>query len=120
MRRADRGPEWKPRKCPTCKLTFVPQDKNPANAKRKRFCTRKCKDGFHRNGGMNLDRLMEVVARKTKADLLKDDAFLETLRDKLRVTPDRTSAPSIVGVPPGPETDRILEQYAPWKAKKPN
>lgn len=80
-----RGPEWKPRKCPACKLTFVPLDKNPANAKRKRFCTPKCKTLFHRHGGMDMDRLHEVLTRRLKAELMKDDSFLQTIADKLRV-----------------------------------
>jgi hypothetical protein len=80
-----RGPEWKPRKCKCCKLTYVPMDSNPANAKRSKFCNRKCKDGYHRNGGMSLPRLQEVVIRATVKALLADDAFLATLADKLRV-----------------------------------
>ncbi len=85
-----RGPEWKPRRCKCCGLTFIPLDTNPANAKRKKFCTRKCKDGYHRSGGMNLPRLIEVVTRKVVSALLADEVFLERMSDKLRVVKEPT------------------------------
>jgi hypothetical protein len=84
-----RGPEWKLRKCKCCKLTYTPMDKNPANAKRSKFCCRKCKNGYHRYGGMNMDRLHEVLCRRIVKALLADDAFLEALSDKLRVVSGR-------------------------------
>jgi hypothetical protein len=84
MRRPNRGPEYKPRKCPACKLTFVPLDENPANAKRQRFCGKHCKDRFHRAGGMTYDRLMEVVARKVRDTLAKDPTFAAELRERFQ------------------------------------
>ena len=74
MPKPTRGAQWKPRKCKHCKLIYVPKDKNPANAARSKFCTRKCKDGYHRNGGMNLDRLVEVLMRRLKREIY--DAIL--------------------------------------------
>ena len=84
MPKAKRSAAWRPRRCKHCKLMYVPGDTNPANAERSKFCNRKCKDSYHRNGGINLPRLLEVVARKVKAALVKDDAFLESLRAKLQ------------------------------------
>jgi hypothetical protein len=86
-----RGPEWKPRKCKRCKLTFVPPDKNPANAQRRKFCSRGCKDGYHRSGGLNYEQLVDRVARKVFAVLREDDAFAQVIADKLRVTHFTTS-----------------------------
>jgi hypothetical protein len=79
-----RGPEWKPRRCKCCKLMFVPMDKNPANAGRSKFCTKRCKDRYHNSGGMNIVRFHEVVTRATVKALNGDDMFIEGLSDKLR------------------------------------
>lgn len=78
MPKRPEGEAYKPRRCKCCKLVFVPQDKNPANAIRKKFCTKKCKDGYHRNGGMNIDRLAEVLARRMKP------IVIETVAAQLR------------------------------------
>lgn len=82
---------WRPRRCKTCKLMYVPPGKDKGNAERSKFCTKKCRDGYHRNGGMNLARLQEVLARALAKTLKADDAFLEAIADKLRV---------VSGVPP--------------------
>ena len=91
-----RGPEWKPRKCKCCKLTFVPLDKNPANAGRRKFCTRRCKDDYHRNGSMNIQRFHEVLLRKVLKALREDDAFLEAIAGKVRVIQSVTTPPNPV------------------------
>jgi hypothetical protein len=81
-----RGPEWKPRRCKHCKLMFTPADKNPANAKRAKFCGKKCKDGYHRHGGMNTDRLIDYVTKGVLQRLHADETFLDSLADKLRAS----------------------------------
>jgi Ser/Thr protein kinase RdoA (MazF antagonist) len=60
-------PEFKLKRCPYCKLLFRPMlgRKNVrANAERQRFCSTKCRAGFHRNGGMNFEVMMERIERK--------------------------------------------------------
>ena len=81
-----RGPEWKPRRCKHCKLMFVPADKNPYNAKTAKFCCKKCKDGFHRHGGMDADRLCQYIGGRILKSLLADEAFKDSLADKLRAS----------------------------------
>jgi len=81
-----RGPEWKPRRCKRCKLMFVPDGKNPANAKRAKFCCKNCKNGYHRHGGMDLDRMREYLTKGIVKALLADESFLEALADKLRAS----------------------------------
>lgn len=76
---------WRLRRCKNCKLTFKPLGKDRGNAERAKFCKRKCKDDYHRNGGMNIERLYEVVTRATIKAVMADEAFIEALADKLRV-----------------------------------
>ena len=79
------GPEWKPRKCKACKITYKPTDSNPWNAKRSRFCCGDCKRNYRRSGGMNLNKLTELVAGIVTRQLLADENFAEKLADKLAV-----------------------------------
>lgn len=63
-KKKDYDPAYKPRKCRHCKLTFVPKvgmKGNRLNAENQKFCCKKCKDNYHRNGGMNWERFMERV-----------------------------------------------------------
>jgi hypothetical protein len=76
---------WHLRKCKNCKLTYKPTGKDRGNAERSIFCTRKCKDRYHRSGGMNIEQLRELLIRATIKALKADDAFLEAIADKLRV-----------------------------------
>jgi hypothetical protein len=77
---------WRPRRCKNCKLVYVPPGKDKGNAERSTFCTKKCRDSYHRNGGMNMARLQEVVTRATIKALKSDAAFLESLSDQLRAS----------------------------------
>lgn len=76
---------WRPRRCKNCKLTYVPPGKDKGNADRSIFCTTKCRVSYHRNGGMNMDRLREVLTRAIIKALKQDDDFIEAIADKLRV-----------------------------------
>src|SRR5271170_4254564 len=87
------GNAWKPRKCKHCKLTFVPSCRDQANARKKLFCTPKCRMAYHRSGGLNFDQLIERVVRKVAKILTQDEAFRESLADKLRVVPEGITAP---------------------------
>jgi hypothetical protein len=65
---------------------YCPDCRDKANAERSKFCTRKCKDAYHRNGGMNIDRLQEVMSRRIVKQLRADEEFLEAVCDKLRAS----------------------------------
>jgi hypothetical protein len=71
---------------------FVPICKDSHNADISKFCSRKHKDAYRRNGGMNMERLEEVVIRATIKALKEDDSFLEAIADKLRVVQAVTPA----------------------------
>jgi len=77
---------YRPRRCKRCKLVFVPdKDKlDKGQAGRAKFCTRKCKDSYHRNGGMNIDRLHEVMTRRLSKELLADETFLGEIAGRVR------------------------------------
>lgn len=82
-----RPPEYKPRKCKYCRLTFVPvvgAKGNRRNAELQKFCGKKCKDAYHRNGGMNWERFTERVdalVRKLVRDELQKTGIIEEIRD---------------------------------------
>jgi hypothetical protein len=84
---------WKLRRCKHCKLTYAPTCKDAANASKSKFCCKKCKDSYHNNGGMNMERLVEKVVNAVRKNLLADENFAEKLADKLRVTglPERST-----------------------------
>lgn len=79
------GPEWKPRRCKHCTVTYVPKDTNPYNAKRSKFCCKECKNLYRRSGGMNLNKLVELIAGILTRQLLADENFAEKMADKLAV-----------------------------------
>jgi hypothetical protein len=57
----------------------------PSNAERQEFCCRKCKDHYHRNGGMTFPRLIEVATRAILKNLIADDRLIQTIADKAAV-----------------------------------
>lgn len=80
------GPNpWKLRKCKSCKLLYAPTCRDAANARKSLFCTAKCKNYYHRNGGMDMERMEEVLERRLLKRLLADEVFLEAVADKMRV-----------------------------------
>jgi hypothetical protein len=59
-------PEFKPRRCKYCKLLFVPIvgcKNNRRNAELQRFCCDNHRKAYHRNGGLNWERLEEKIER---------------------------------------------------------
>ncbi len=84
---------WRLRKCKNkaCGLTYSPTAKDAGNAEKSKFCCVRCKNYYHRHGGINAERLHEVVYRRISKALLTDDSFLEAIADKVRVI----SAPGI-------------------------
>jgi hypothetical protein len=77
---------WKLRRCKNCKLIYKPTGKDRGNAERSIFCTRKCKDKYHRSGGMNIDQLREFLSRATAKALKADETFIAELSDRLRAS----------------------------------
>jgi hypothetical protein len=78
-------PEFKPRKCKYCKLTFVPMvgaKNNRRNAELQRFCCDKHRRDYHRHGGLNWPKLEEkiqkLVAKLVKQELEKTAAEFRT------------------------------------------
>lgn len=81
------GPDpWRLRKCKCCKCSYRPSCKERHNAEKSLFCTRKCKDTYYRSGGMNIEKLRELLARQIIKQLLADEKFLQAMADKLRVS----------------------------------
>lgn len=80
---------WKMRKCKCCKLVYQPKARDRRTAERSIFCSRKCKDRWHKSGGMDLDKLIERVTNAVSRHLLQNDSFLDAIRDKLRVAPEK-------------------------------
>jgi hypothetical protein len=80
---------WRLRKCKACKISYKPMCRDKANAEKSIFCTRACKDRYHRSGGMNIVQLREVLTRAIIKALKEDDAFLEAIADKVRVVNGR-------------------------------
>ena len=77
-------PEFRLKRCAYCKLTFRPilGKKNVrANAERQRFCCRKCKDRFHRNGAMNWERFEERTGKLVKKFVREEWALI---RDEIK------------------------------------
>jgi hypothetical protein len=62
---------------------FVPATKNPANAKRSKFCCKKCKDGFHRHGGLNLAQFQELVGKRVLRQLQTDEDFIAAISGRI-------------------------------------
>jgi hypothetical protein len=85
-------PEFKPRKCRYCKLVFVPvigAKNNRRNAELQRFCCDNHRKAWHRNGGMNMERLMESVEREVRKMVKRimtadDETLLEAVREIIR------------------------------------
>ena len=80
---------WRLRKCKACKVSYKPTCTGKGNAEKSIFCTRDCKDRYHRSGGMNVKQLRELLTRQIVKALKSDDAFLEAIADKLRVVNGR-------------------------------
>jgi len=113
---------YRPRRCKRCRLVFVPdKDKlDKGQAGRAKFCTRKCKDSYHRNGGMNIDRLHEVMARRLAKELSGDETFLaliagrvreqlgETIRESIR---QELAAGRVVNLDLETELERVAAGY---------
>jgi hypothetical protein len=102
---------YRPRRCKYCKLMFVPTCKDSHNADIAKFCSRKHKDAYRRNGGMNMERLEEVVIRATIKALKEDETFLEALLDKLRVI-------QVVGVRRAIQSSRFADNPAPAERRE--
>jgi hypothetical protein len=98
MAKRKEAPLAKPRRCAACKLVFVPTGKNPGNIKKQRFCSVPCKDDYHRHGGMNIERLQEVLERRLKKALLQDG-----------VRPQETQKHSSIAIPQCRQ-----RRYLPW------
>ena len=80
-----RGPERQAAEVPGLQANLCAARQEPGERQAETVCTSKCKTLFHRHGGMDMDRLHEVLTRRLKAELMKDDSFLQTIADKLRV-----------------------------------
>ena|ERR1700689_2325278 len=80
---------WRLRKCKACKVSYKPTCTGKGNAEKSIFCTRDCKDRYHRSGGMNVRQLRELLTRQIVKALKSDDAFLEAIADKVRVVSGR-------------------------------
>jgi len=77
---------WRLRKCKSCGISYKPTCRDKANAEKSIFCTRACKDRYHRSGGMNIVQLREVLTRAIMKAIKQDAAFLEALSDQLRAS----------------------------------
>jgi hypothetical protein len=77
---------WRLRKCKSCGISYKPTCRDKANAEKSIFCTRACKDRYHRSGGMNIVQLREVLTRAIMKAIKQDPAFLESLSDQLRAS----------------------------------
>jgi len=87
---------WRGRRCKCCKLIYVPSERADARtADKSVFCSRKCKDGYHRNGGMDFEKFIDRAVNRIAKVLLADEKFLETISDKIRVKPEFMRSPSV-------------------------
>jgi hypothetical protein len=114
--------EYKPRRCKYCRLLFVPvvgPKLNRRNAEIQKFCCRKHKDAYHKNGGMNWERFMERVNKEVRK-IVRDElgqwkqTWLEAARSIAREEIARFEymRPKSIGRIPSDQTETFERQQS--------